>query len=66
MRPSMKVATSEVAVPRNADLLITAPLMTGRSLFHSVAVIVDASSRIERTRGREHGQSSRRDVVRKR
>ena len=33
MRPSTKIATSEVGVPRNADLLMTLPLMTGRSLF---------------------------------
>ena len=31
MRFSTNIATSEVGVPRNADLEITAPLMTGRS-----------------------------------
>ena len=33
MRPSTKIATSCVAVPRNADLAMTLPSMTGRSLF---------------------------------
>ena len=33
MRPSMKAATSCVPVPRNADLSITVPLTTGRSLL---------------------------------
>ena len=33
MRFSTKIATSEVGVPRNADLPITLPSMTGRSLF---------------------------------
>jgi hypothetical protein len=32
-RFSTNVATSEVDVPRNADLLITTPLTTGRSLL---------------------------------
>ena len=33
MRFSTKTATSEVGVPRNADLLMMLPLMRGRSLF---------------------------------
>ena len=32
-RPSMNIPTSEVAVPRNAELPRTVPLTTGRSLF---------------------------------
>ena len=33
MRLSMKSPTSEVGVPRNADLPMTLPSTTGRSLF---------------------------------
>ena len=33
MRPSANSATSEVGVPRNADLLIALQSITGRSLF---------------------------------
>ena len=50
MRFSTKAPTSEVAVPRNADLLTTLPIDHRPIVVDAVTIVVDAGRRIEWTR----------------